>query len=198
VPSPAALQFTATLTRARTFSALAEDARLRPLQRDDTRLFLHAALASHVAAWESYVERLITNFLAEIIDIQIPKFVALHSIVQPLAETASQRFSTPNWENTRSLLVQRTGYDPINDWAWQGMPGPQVRQRLNQILQIRHSFAHGFPMPAYDWNTSATGQARLTQSTIRGTETFFINLVKQTDKGMRDHISTHYNPSVTW
>jgi hypothetical protein len=113
VPSPAASQFTTTLTRGKTFSALAQDPRLRPLQRDDTRLFLHAALASHVAAWESYVERLITNFLAEIIDIQIPKFVALHSIIQPLAETASQRFNTPNWENTRLLLIRHTGYGTI-------------------------------------------------------------------------------------
>jgi hypothetical protein len=151
MPSPAAVSFTEMLSRVRTFSALAQDRRLRPISRNDSRLYLHAALASLVAAWEAYIERLVTNFFTESFDLQIPKFVVMHSLLQALAQSASEKFHTPHWENSRNLLVTYTGYDPINDWVWirRAMQGPQVRQRLNEILQVRHSFAHGFAMPSY-------------------------------------------------
>jgi hypothetical protein len=192
--------FAGTLTRARTFVALTRNAKLRPLSREDARLYLHAALAVYVAAWEGYVERLSVNFFTEINDPQIPKFIALHSVVQELASTAGDKFHTPNWENTRNFLVQHTGYDPINDWIWRqrSFGGPQVRERLNEILRIRHSFAHGFPMPSFSWNTSNTGQARLTAGIIEDIESFFINLVRQTDNGMSRHIRGIFNPNVTW
>jgi len=159
---------------------------------------LHAALASYVAGWESYIERLITNFYAEAIDIGIRKFVALHSVLQVLGQRATDRFNSPNAKNTRALLVEYTGYDPINDWAWANMSGPMVRERLNQIIRVRHSFAHGFAMPAFHWNTSNTGQARLTREIILAAERFFIRLVERTDDGMRDHIRSNYNPNLLW
>lgn len=200
MPSPAAISFIETLSRAKRFRALAQDERLRPLARTDSRLYLHAALASCVATWESYIERLITNFFAETIDTQIAKFLAMHSLLRALAQTAGEKFNTPNWENARTLLVDYTGYDPINDWIWtaRNMKGPQVRERLNEILKVRHSFAHGFAMPAYHWNTSTAGQVRLTTATIVEAEAFFVNLVQRTDMGMRDHIRTNYNPQVSW
>ncbi len=198
MPSPAATVFKAMLSRAATFSSLAQDPRLRPLARNDSRLYLHAALASYVAAWESYIERLITNFFTESFDIQVVKFVVLHSLLQSLAKTASEKFNTPNSENARALLFDYTGYDPINDWAWRNMPGPQVRLRLNQILKVRHSFAHGFAMPSYHWNTSPAGQVRLTQATIADTESFFVHLVQRTDRGMCDHIKLNYNSNLAW
>ena len=76
-----------------------------------------------------------------------------YTIAQQAAERDLDRFNTPNWENTRNLLIQCTGYDPINDWIWNrgGMSGLQVHNRLNEILHVRHSFAHGFNIPAYDW-----------------------------------------------
>lgn len=140
MPSQAANLFVQTIDRARKFSALVQDQRIRPLPREDSRIYLHAALASHVAAWESYVERLIDNYFAETSDPQVLKFLAIHSLLQALAKKASQRFNTPHWENTRALLSEYTGYDPINDWIWskRNMQGPQVRLRLNEILQVRH------------------------------------------------------------
>jgi hypothetical protein len=200
MPSPAATAFIDTLARARKFAALAQDRRLRPLAREDSRIYLHAALASHVAAWESYVERLITNFFDETFDAQVPRFLAVHSLLRTLGTNAADKFNTPHWENTRTLLSNYTGYDPINDWIWtrRNMQGPQVRSRLNEILKVRHSFAHDFTMPSYQWNTSPTGQVRLTTAIIAETEAFFVNLVQRTDNGMRNHIRSNYNAALNW
>jgi hypothetical protein len=200
MPSPAAGVFGSSLLRGRTFLALSRDARLRPQARQDARLFLHAALAVYVAAWEGYVERLISNFFHESIDPSDARFVSLHQLLAALASKAADRFHTPNWENSRSLLAEYTAYDPINDWIWpqKSMPGHQVRERLNEILRVRHSFAHGFSMPSFAWNTSASGEVRLTAQTVREIEAFFVNLVDRTDDGMKRHLLTLYNSSLTW
>jgi hypothetical protein len=200
MPSPAAVAFRASLVRARTFTALSRDRRLRPLTRDDSRLYLHAALAVYVAAWEAYIERLVASFFSEIIDPQQAKFLSMHQLLSALAAGAATKFHTPNWENSRSLLAEYTAYDPINDWIWPQrlMSGPAVRGRLNEILKVRHSFAHGFSMPSFAWNTSPTGEVRLTGRVIYETEAFFLNLVDRTDQGMRAHIRALYNPNIVW
>ena len=111
-----------------------------------------------------------------------------------------ERFNTPNWENAQRFLEQCTGYDPINDWVWhrRRMSGLQVRVRLNEILRVRHSFAHGFEMPAYNWTESPSGEARLTSKAIQETEAFFKNLVNTTDRGMKAHIESTYGFVNIW
>ena len=99
-----------------------------------------------------------------------------------------------------AILEQYTGYDPINDWVWtrRGMVNQQVHERLNEILRVRHSFAHGFGMPDYDWTQSPSGRVRLTSKAIQETETFFRNLVKVTDRGMKAHIELTYKLANIW
>jgi hypothetical protein len=200
MPSPAALAFGIAQTRAKKLASLARDLRLRPLSREDARLYLHIALAIYVAGWEGYVERLVGAFFTETIDPLSTTFLNVHTLLSGLANKATEKFHTPSWQNSRNMLAEHTGYDPINDWTWaqRGMPGPQVRERLNEILKVRHSFAHGFSMPAYGWNTSATGEVRLTLHAIQETEAFIANLVSQTDTGMRQHIQVSYNRTLIW
>ena len=79
-----------------------------------------------------------------------------------------------------------------------GMSSLQVRDRLNEILQVRHSFAHGFNIPAYNWTQSPNGRVRLTSEAIQETEAFFKNLVNVTNSGMKAHINLTYGLSSIW
>ena len=140
------------------------------------------------------------NFYDVIADPLNPKFDAIHTLAKDTADNALMRFNTPNWENARNHLLQYTGYDPFNDWgrSQTNMNLEQVRQRLTEILKVRHSFAHGSDMDAYNWTESPSGKIRLTSKTIQETETFFKNLVNITDSGMKAHIESTYGLTSIW
>ncbi|MEH2169888.1 MAG: hypothetical protein V7K41_25205 [Nostoc sp.] len=96
-----------------------------------------------------------------------------------LRERSLKQFNTPNADNSRNLLFQYTGYDPINDWVWskRSMNALVTRQMLNDILQVRHSFAHGFPIPAFSWTQTPTGKVRLTAKAIKDVDALLQYLV---------------------
>ena len=181
--------------RIQTLRRTATDKRLRPMLHDEIQVYYHAALAAYVAAWNAYIKNIVYDFY----DV-IPNSSPIYAIARQAAERSTERFNTPNWENTQKFLEQGTGYDPINDWVWsrREMSGLQVRVRLNEILRVRHSFAHGFEMPAYNWTESPSGKARLTSKAIQETEAFFKNLVKVTDRGMKVHIESIYRLTGFW
>ena len=200
MPSPAALKYTASTNRIQTLRKTATDKRLRPMSHDEIQVYYHAALTSYVAAWNAYIDNLVRNFYDVIADSANAKFDAIHTLAKGTVQNALTRFNTPNWENTRNLLNQYTGYDPINDWGRSqiNMSLQQVHQRLNEILRIRHTLAHGADMPAYNWIQSPSGRVRLTSKAIQETEAFFKNLVKATDKGMKVHIASTYGLTNIW
>ena len=101
----------------------------------EIQVYYHAALAAYVATWNAYISNLVRDFYDVIADPLNPKFDAIQTLAKRAAENALARFNTPNSENTRNLLVQYTGYDPIDDWIWphHGMAGLQVRVRLNEF-----------------------------------------------------------------
>jgi capsule polysaccharide modification protein KpsS len=197
MPSPAATKYFQDVEKARILRELASDRRLSPTS-PRIEVCRHASLASKVAAWDAYINNLVRTFFVVTTDPLTIKFHALHQVARNIAEQALEKFNTPNWENTRNLLARHTGYDPYNDWNWAGYNSTQVKERLNEILKVRHSFAHGFSIPAYSWTQSATGMVELTDQALGENDTFFENLVLNTDNGMKQHIITTYSVTLTW
>ena len=198
--SPAASQFLNFLERGRTLAERARDRRIRPIGRKEAGVYLHAALATYVASWDSYTKMLSAAFFTETADPGLLKFSALHDLLSSLHRGAIKKLNTPNSDNVRTFLVSYTGYDPIGDWIWpeRSMNGLIVRQRLDEILKVRHSFAHGIAMPAYGLNTTASGDVRLTFEIVKYTEKFLVNLVTRTDNGMKQHILLTYDAAHSW
>lgn len=200
MPSPAAIKYQTASEQARILRSTATDPRLRPISRSQTQVYYHSALAAFVAAWDAYINELVRNFFDATANPLDYKFHAVHSVAKGNAERELKRFNTPNAENTRNLLVQYTGYDPIGDWVWpaRSMNGVQVREKLNEIMKVRHSFAHGFSIPAFSWTQTPTGRVRLTAQAIKDVDAFCQNLVAVTDRGMKQHIQTTYGKSIPW
>lgn len=125
MPSVAAADFARACKMARLLVAAAMN---RPGNADAIALHkatcLHAALAMLVAAWEAYLERLVSEAQHAIADSTSAKLSAALSLLSSLTAKEIKRFNTPNAENSRTLLFAHTGYDAINDWQW-AAGGPQ-------------------------------------------------------------------------
>lgn len=153
-----------------------------------------------MAAWNAYVADLIGCFYQEVSNPLIAQFHAMHTLANTAAVSRLDRFSTPNADNTRNLLIASTGYDPWPDWSWpaKGMNAISARIRLNEILKVRHSLAHGFAMPGYSWTQTASGETRLTVEGLNWTRAFFNRLVKMTDDGLKSHVVATYGLTPRW
>ena len=195
MPSPAAVRFADLLHRGQVLRGIP---RYTGSRKGENQIHYHASLATTVAAWESYMQEIVQSFFTETADPQNYSFHALHTIAREEAERKLMRFHTPNWENARSLLTC-IGYDPIQDWTWarRGLGTLQVREFMNEILRVRHSFAHGHAMPTFSWNRSRSGRVRLTIDGLRRVESFFSHLVRSTDAGVARLIRTYGRP-LTW
>lgn len=194
MPSPASTRYAARrLDVARLVSAA------RRALNDDKRVVRHACLAAIVAAWESYIEDLLTEALAEIAGGATANQQRTAALLADLAATARKRFNTPNAENARELLAKHTGFDCLPSWVMprRRMVGIAVRARLNEVVEVRHAFAHGFPMPTYSWNIGPRGPM-LSLGTIRWVDAFIADLVARTDRGMADHLKSTFGVAIGW
>lgn len=190
--SPAAATYTTSASRIQTLRKAATDRRLRPMSLDEIRIYYHAGLTAYVAAWNTFIKNLVRDFYDVIVDPSDPKFRAIYTIARKRAENALTRFNTPNAENTRNILVWYTGYDPINTLLW------TQREKLDDIVEVRHSFAHGFDMPFNTWTQSLSKRGHLTSKAVQETEAFFKNLVEVTDNGMKAYIESTYVLTNIW
>ena len=190
--SPAASTYTTSVSRIGTLRKTATDRRLRPMSLDEIRIYYHAGLTAYVAAWNAYIKNLVRDFYDVIADPSDPKFRAIYTIARKRAENALARFNTPNAENTRNILVWYTGYDPINTLLW------IQRGHLDDIVEVRHSFAHGFDIQPNTWTRSLSRSGHLTSKTIQVAEVFFKDLVEVTDSGMKVYIESTYGLEDIW
>lgn len=199
--SPARRKYLATRKSVQLLMDRSSDRRLRPIGAADRETLLHAALASSVGAWEAYLEGLCHDYMTEMADPLNSMYSHMSSTVWALASPLIKRFNTPNYDNSRALLVNVTGLDPINFWSWPNGPqgsAIQAKSRLDEILQVRHSFAHGFPVPNLAWTVSASGGTRLTAGATRDAFSLFGKLVTTTDREMAAHIKRLRGRQPRW
>jgi hypothetical protein len=168
-------------------------------RRSQQAYIYQAALAAHVASWDSYVNFLVEEFYTKLVPLGGPVPI-LHDIAHDLSAEKIKRFNTPNAENTRQLLMETMKYDPWPDWNWKraARSSLSVRIHLNEILKIRHSFAHGFSMPGFGWNQSASGEVRLDSRAISRVRLLLRFVVTATDRGVHEHLSSRFRVSTGW
>jgi hypothetical protein len=196
MPSAAAIKYKELTTRA----SVILKADRRKLGHKEVQALYGAAFVAQTAAWNAYVVRLVDCFFQEVANPAVANFHAMHTLANSTARSQLERFYTPNAENTRNLILASTGYDPWTDWQWpaRGMNALAVRNRLNEILKVRHSLAHGFAMPAYSWTQAASGEIRLTLNNFDRTRAFINHLVVSTDRGLKSHLNTVYSIVPNW
>lgn len=194
------VRFQSSVEAARDLRSVVKDDRLRPVSHEQKTRFRHAALATYVAGWDSYLNQVTAEFVQKTASSTDTGYVSLHSLVAPIIEQKLRKFNTPNWENSRELLISCTGYDPISDWTWRKaqLNRQQSQEFLNGILKVRHSFAHGFSIPTFDWTQTPTGRIQLSDQALLRIERYFIHLVSVTDAGLSSHGAQSYPGRVFW
>jgi len=183
--------------------ALEEGARIykgRAILSERAQIVLHAALAFHVSAWQVYLKEIVNDFFQVVANPTHTQYSSLHLIASNLSRSHAAKLNTPNWENSRQLLVETLSFDPYAFWVWskRHWNAQMVQQRLNEILKIRHSFAHGSSIPVYPWLIGPGGAARLTCGNVRETHLLLANLVRSTDKALHLHIQANYGVTAAW
>jgi lambda repressor-like predicted transcriptional regulator len=110
---------------------------------------LCASIAQAVGSWEGFVEGVLPEFVSKT-RIQAHRkawtlIVQFESLVNKLASD----LNTPNWDKSRELILNITGMDPYSSWIWSPRYTNQTDTKafFDGILNVRHSFAHGFAVP---------------------------------------------------
>jgi hypothetical protein len=201
--SAAKLKFDSLIKKAQLLSVHA--GQLKRKQNVEAKIvFLHAALTTQVAAWDVYVKAVALEYFLATSDATNPKFMAMHAMLQNRMTDAARKLNTPNSENCRNYLMIYTGFDPWPHWINIKFGSTllsnslMVRERVNEILTLRHSFAHGLSMPTHSWNTNPGGTSHLSCLILQQTGQFITNVCKKTDDGLSQHISVQHSISKPW
>jgi hypothetical protein len=147
-----------------------------------------AVVVLTVAAWQAFVQDLVAEILKTI---EVPAGDPGREYFRLLsqgAKRASFLFSTPNADNTRSLLMN-VGFDPWPYWTWNAgrwqFSETRVREMMNQWLQVRHAIAHGHDeLPVVSVLSPLPGdRATLRRGDAEACVTFFQRAVRVTTIG---------------
>lgn len=105
-----------------------------------------------VAAWQAYVVDTTRGILETIAPPAGDPGIPLYRVVKAATRNAVRRFNTPDSRNSLDLF-HTVGFDPEPNWrVTVGTPARslrphEVRERVEQWLQVRHTIAHGAQLP---------------------------------------------------
>lgn len=192
--------FAVARRRASRLLAISTDRRLRPMTYEDMEPGLHAALASYVSAWEAYVEGICIEILDAVSRSANPHTGAVLSVLRLEATANIKNFNTPNFENSRNLILRFTGFDPYNFMIATdlGLTAQQTQTRLNEILKVRHAFAHGLSIPSLPWLTRYGITSRLSKKNVGHAGQIISQLVESIDNGASEHLKTVFGIHTGW
>lgn len=111
---------------------------------------MKAAIAAAVGCWEGYIESALREFVSKTRVHRHRSSWGLIAQFETIVDKMASDLNTPNWERTRELLMAVTGMDPYASWVWEEKFTNQTDTKLffDGVMSVRHSFAHGFPIPA--------------------------------------------------
>lgn len=200
MPSHSANKFKSRIDELMHLRNISTDHRIMPISQAQKQVVLHSYLAGVVATWDMYIKSLVKEFLQNLSNPLNVHYNSIYVLLNLHIEKSIGKFNTPNFENTRNLLIDCTGYDPFAHWIWtrRGFNQLQTKERMNEILKIRHSFAHGFSMQTYNWNSSPTGKTRLTLTIVNDVCALFKYLVLVTDQGIATTLKVNHGITVSW
>lgn len=120
-----------------------------PSQTFTDDCLMRAAVAQAVGCWEGYLEGVLREFVSKTRVQAHRRAWTLIVQFESLVDKMASELNTPNWDRSRELILNITGMDPYSSWIW----GPRFSNQTDTkgffdgILKVRHSFAHGFPVP---------------------------------------------------
>ena len=171
-----------------------------------------AGVVMSVAAWQAYIEKLIVEVL-DVIEAGIrqphatppaPPW-ALHSfnLRRSAIETELKKFNTPNSTNVRDILDRSFGFKPWPSWVWRAgkrnWNEQDTRQRTNDWVRVRHTIAHGYPLPTdMDFLKGDNGAPRLTLGLLNECQKHFKHVARKTDDALRDYLVDSYGIASPW
>ncbi|WP_156810505.1 HEPN domain-containing protein [Burkholderia seminalis] len=167
-----------------------------PDQHFADQTLMKAAVAQAVGCWEGYIEDVLKEFVSKV-RVQAQRrawtlVVQFESLVQKL----TSELNTPNWEKSRELILNVTGMDPYVSWIWAPRFANQndTQQFLKGIMDVRHSFAHGYATSTTVPGLTAPGVLDLPYvGDVIDCLTFFA----ATTDGLLEHELTHRHSCVT-
>jgi hypothetical protein len=157
-------------------------------------------LAAYVSGWEAYVEDVTVEFLDALVTSMDPKASALAKALRDEAARVAKRFNTPTFQESRDLVYRFTGFDPMPSMASPrlGMTSAQAQTRLDEVLRVRHAFAHGRPLPNLEWLKRYAHASRLSQTAVRSVAALLSDLVEGIDIGLASHASSTFGLARIW
>jgi len=130
-----------------------------PSQQFTDQNLMKASVALVVGCWEGYLEDVLKEFVSKT-RVQAQRrawtlIVQFESLVQKL----TAELNTPNWDKARDLILNITGMDPYASWIWDPRFTNQndTKEFLKGIMDVRHSFAHGYSTPTNVAGLTAPG-----------------------------------------
>jgi len=110
---------------------------------------LVSAVASAVGSWEGFLEDVIKEFVAKTRVFANSRAWPLIAQFEIMVAKAASDLNTPSWDKARDILHRVTGVDPYASWIWTSKFATQTdtKEFFDGLMVVRHSFAHGFPVP---------------------------------------------------